>query len=75
MTYEEAVRFMVEQGFQEQAMADYRNKPGTNWSQREFNEALIGHGSVAVKFLRRYLLGERAHRPAPCRHILALAVS
>jgi hypothetical protein len=37
---------------------DYKNSPGTKWSQREFNEALIGHGSVAVKFLRRYLLGE-----------------
>ena len=24
--------------------------------QRAFNEALIGHGSIAVKFLRRYLV-------------------
>ncbi len=87
MTDAEAVRFMVEQGFQEQAMAekkllrakldstqlaqyflgldeieslerDYKNRPGTKWSQREFNEALIEHGSVAVRFLRWYLLGE-----------------
>lgn len=87
MTDAEAVRFMVEQGFQEQAMAekkllrakldstqlaqyflgldeiqslerDYRNRAGMEWSQRKFNEALIGQGSVAVKFLRWYLLGE-----------------
>ena len=87
MTDAEAVRFMVEQGFQEQAMAekkllrakldstqlaqyflgldeiqslerDYRNRAGLEWSQRKFNEALIGQGSVAVKFLRWYLLGE-----------------
>jgi len=87
MTDQEAVRFMVEQGFQEQAMAerkllrakldstqlaqyflgldeiqslerDYKSKPGVQWSQRAFNEALIGHGSVAVKFPRWYLLGE-----------------
>ena len=36
--------------------ADYRKKK--SWNQRVFNEALIGHGSIAVKFLRRYLLGE-----------------
>ncbi len=86
MTDEEAVRFMVEEGFQEQAMAekkllrakldstqlaqyflglseiedlerDYRNKVGAKFTQRGFNEALIGHGSIAVKFLRRYFLG------------------
>jgi uncharacterized protein (DUF885 family) len=85
MKDEEAVRFMVEEGFQEQAMAekkllraqldstqlaqyflgfseikdlerDYRKKVGPQFSQRAFNEALIGHGSIAVKFLRRYLL-------------------
>jgi uncharacterized protein (DUF885 family) len=81
----EAVRFMVEDGFQEQAMAekkllrakldstqlaqyflgldeisaleaDYRRRVGEEFSQRAFNEALIGHGSIAVKFLRRYLV-------------------
>ena len=86
MTDAEAVRFMVEEGFQEKAMAekklvrakldstqlaqyflgldeiksleaDYKKKLGAKWSQRAFNEALIGQGSVAVKFLRRYLLG------------------
>ena len=36
---------------------DYKKKVGAKWSQRAFNEALIGQGSVAVKFLRRYLLG------------------
>ncbi|HZS36442.1 MAG TPA: DUF885 domain-containing protein [Polyangia bacterium] len=85
MSDAEAVRFMVEEGFQEQAMAekkllrakldstqlaqyflgleeirdlerDYRKKVGGAFTQRKFNEALIGQGSVAVKFLRRYLL-------------------
>ena len=85
MTDEEAVRFMVEEGFQEKAMAEkklvrakldstqlaqyflgleeirglereYRQKVGDKWTQRAFNEALIGQGSIAVKFLRRYLL-------------------
>jgi uncharacterized protein (DUF885 family) len=85
MTDDEAVRFMVEEGFQEKAMAekklvrakldstqlaqyylgldeiealerDYRKKVGPTFSQRAFNEALIGHGSVAVKFLRRFLV-------------------
>lgn len=85
MTDEEAVRFMVEEGFQERAMAekklvrakldstqlaqyflgldeirtleaDYRKKVGAAFRQRTFNEALIDHGSVAVKLLRRYVL-------------------
>jgi uncharacterized protein (DUF885 family) len=85
MTDEQAVRFMVDEGFQEKAMAEkkllrakldstqlaqyflgleeirglereYRQKVGEKWSQRAFNEALIGQGSIAVKFLRRYLL-------------------
>ncbi len=87
MTDEEAVRFMVEEGFQELALAekklvrakldssqlaqyflgldeikslerDCRKQVGDNWSQRVFNEGLIGHGSIAVKFLRRYLLSQ-----------------
>ncbi len=85
MTDAQAVQFMVDEGFQERAMAekkllrakldstqlaqyfmglseiddlerDYRKQVGTKFSQRTFNEALIGHGSVAVRFLRRYLL-------------------
>jgi len=85
MAEEEAVRFMVEEGFQEQAQAekkllrakldttqlsqyflgyeeilelekDYRNLKQQAFSQREFNEALIGHGSIAVKYLRNFLL-------------------
>ena len=85
MTDDEAVRFMVDEGFQEKAMAekkllrakldstqlaqyflgldeidalerDYRKRGP--FDQRKFNEALIGQGSIAVKFLRRYLLGE-----------------
>jgi len=88
MTDEEAVRFMVEEGFQELAMAekklvrakldstqlvqyflgleeikslerDYRRQVGDKWSQRAFGEALIGHGTIAVKFLRRYLLSQK----------------
>jgi uncharacterized protein (DUF885 family) len=34
---------------------DYR-KQHADFQQRAFNEALIGQGSVAIKFLRRYLL-------------------
>ncbi len=94
MTDLEAVRFMVEEGFQERAMAEkklirakldstqlaqyflgldeirsleaaYRKKPegqaggAVTFRQRAFNEALIGHGSIAVKFLRRYLFDAR----------------
>jgi uncharacterized protein (DUF885 family) len=86
MTDAEAVRFMVEEGFQEQAMAEKKlerakldstqlsqyflgleeinaleadfRKQHPSFDQRAFDEALIGHGSVAVKFLRRYLLGK-----------------
>jgi uncharacterized protein (DUF885 family) len=85
MTEEEAVRFMVEEGFQEQAQAekklvrakldstqlaqyflgyeeimelekDYRKLKQQAFSQREFDEALIGHGPIAVKYLRNFLL-------------------
>lgn len=83
MSEEEAVRFMVEEGFQEQAQAEkkllrakldttqlsqyflglqeivqlesaVRKQAGAAFRQREFNEKLIGHGSIAVKHLRRY---------------------
>ncbi len=83
----DAVKFMVERGFQEQAQAekklvrarldstqlaqywigldeierleaDYRKKVGAGFKQRAFDEALIGHGSIAVEHLRHYLLGE-----------------
>lgn len=87
MSDAEAVRFMVEDGLQEQAMAekkllrakldstqlcqyflgfdeilelerDYRAKLGAAaFKQRTFDEALVGHGSIAVKHLRRLLLG------------------
>ncbi|TMQ10598.1 MAG: DUF885 domain-containing protein [Deltaproteobacteria bacterium] len=86
MTDEEAVRFMVEQGFQPRAQAekklvrakldstqlcqyflgldeietleqDYRTQVGAKFKQRTFDDALIGHGSLAVKFLRDYVLG------------------
>jgi uncharacterized protein (DUF885 family) len=86
MSDAEAVRFMTEEGFQEQAMAEKKllrakldstqlaqyflgwdeirelekdaRAKSKSFTQRGFNEALIGHGSVAVKFLRRYVLGE-----------------
>jgi uncharacterized protein (DUF885 family) len=86
MTDDEAVRFMVEQGFQPRAQAekklvrakldstqlcqyflgfdeilalerDYKNKVGAKFKQRAFNEALISHGALAVRFLRDYVLG------------------
>jgi uncharacterized protein (DUF885 family) len=85
MTDAEALRFMQEQTFQEQAMAekkllrakldstqlvqyflglaeirtleaDYRQKAGDAFSQRAFNEALVGHGSIAVDLLRRLVM-------------------
>jgi hypothetical protein len=37
---------------------DYRARVGKGFSQRVFDEALIGHGTIAVKFLREYLLGK-----------------
>ncbi len=38
---------------------DYRAKIGdVAYKQRTFDEALVSHGSVAVKHLRRYLLGQ-----------------
>jgi uncharacterized protein (DUF885 family) len=83
MTEAEAVRFMVEDGFQEQAQAEkklrrakldttqlsqyflgldeiqqleseVKARAGARFRQREFNENLTGHGSIAVKHLRRY---------------------
>jgi uncharacterized protein (DUF885 family) len=85
MTEAEAVRFMVEQGLQEQAQAekklrraqldttqlcqyflgydeilalerDYRLQNKAAFSQQKFDEELIGHGSIAVRYLRKYLL-------------------
>ena len=87
MTDEQAIRFMVEEGFQEKAMADkkllrakldstqlpqyflgldeirrlearYRDKVGAGYKQRAFNEVVIGHGSIAVRHLSRYLDGK-----------------
>ena len=88
MSEAEAVRFMVEEGMQAQAVAekklvrakldttqlcqyflgyqeildlerDYRAKLGkTPFKQRTFDDALVGHGSIPVKYLRRYLLGD-----------------
>jgi uncharacterized protein (DUF885 family) len=81
MTDDEALRFMVEEGYQEKAMAekklvrakldstqlaqyflgwdaivelerDYKAKVGKAYSQRRFDEALVGHGSISVKYLR-----------------------
>ena len=89
MTDAEAVRFMVEDGFQEPAMAEKKllrakldstqlcqyylglvelealeadvrkaqgKKPDAAFHY-DFNMALISHGSIAVRFLRNYLLG------------------
>lgn len=86
MTDDEAVHFMVTEGFQEKAQAekklvrakldstqlaqywlgldeieelerDYRRKVGGAFSQRVFDEALIGHGSIGIRHIRAYLLG------------------
>lgn len=82
---EEAVKLMVQEGFQEQALAekkllrakldstqlcqyylglaeiedlerDYKKQVGKAFKQRAFDEGLIGHGSIALKFLRTYML-------------------
>jgi uncharacterized protein (DUF885 family) len=87
MSEEEAVRLMVEEGFQEKAQAekkllrakldstqlsqyflgydeitelenDCRKVKKESFNQREFNESLIGHGSIAVKHLRKYVLAK-----------------
>ena len=83
MTEQDAVRFMVEEGFQEQVVAekkllraqlettqlsqyflgleeiqqlemDVRKAKGPSFNQREFNETLIGHGPMPVRYLRNY---------------------
>jgi uncharacterized protein (DUF885 family) len=87
MTDEEALRFMIEEGFQEKAQAekkllrakldstqlvqyflgydeirqlesDVRVSLGSSFDQRKFDDALIGHGTIAVKHLRRYPLAK-----------------
>jgi uncharacterized protein (DUF885 family) len=93
MTDEEAVRFMVDETFQEPTQAerklhrakldstqlsqyylgtteiraleaDARAKGG--FDQRAFDEALVSHGTVAVKHLRPLVLGREQRRtPAP----------
>ncbi|TMB36530.1 MAG: DUF885 domain-containing protein [Deltaproteobacteria bacterium] len=84
MTDEEALRFMIEDGFQERAQAekkltrakldstqlcqyflgwaeivrlerDVRAKG--SFDQRAFDDALLAHGTLAVKYLRQYVLG------------------
>lgn len=88
MTDEEAIRFMVDEGFQEQTQAekkllrakldstqlvqyflgyseirdlerDAQRKWGAAFTQRKFDEGLVGHGSIAVKYLRPYVLDEK----------------
>jgi len=83
MTEQDAVRFMVEEGFQEQVVAEkkllraqlettqlsqyflgleeiqrleeaVRKAKGTSFNQREFNETLIGHGPLPVRYMRNY---------------------
>lgn len=84
MTDEEAVRFMVEETFQEPAQAERKlhrakldstqlsqyfigateiraleaeAKAKGGFDQRAFDEALVSHGTVAVKHLRPFVLG------------------
>jgi len=96
MSDAEAVRFMVEDGFQPRAQAekklvrakldstqlvqyflgldeiqtlerDYREKVGKRFSQRAFDEGIIGHGTIAVDLLRGYLLDGVSAAPPPRR--------
>lgn len=84
MTDAEAVRFMVEEGFQEQAQAERKllrakldsaqltqyflgfteigrlerdARAAGAFDQRGFDERLLSHGTIAVKHLRRFVLG------------------
>jgi uncharacterized protein (DUF885 family) len=83
MAEKDAIRFMVEEGYQEQAVAEkkllraqlettqlsqyflgleeiqqlenaVRRAKGTSFNQREFNETLIGHGPLPVRYLRNF---------------------
>jgi uncharacterized protein (DUF885 family) len=85
MTQDEAVKFMTEEGFQEQSEAEgkwvrasltstqlstyfvgfqeimdlekeYRQKVGDKFSQKEFNQKLMGYGSPPVRILREIIL-------------------
>ena len=88
MTDEEAVRFMVAEGFQERAMAEKKllrakldstqlcqyflgldeleqlrrdveqqaKVAGRAFSEHDFHMAIVGHGSIAIPYLRHYLL-------------------
>ena len=84
MTDEEALRFMIEDGFQERAQAEKKltrakldstqlcqyflgwaeivrlereMRAKAPFDQRAFDDALLAHGTVAVKYLRQYVLG------------------
>ncbi len=86
MTDDEALQFMIQEGFQEPAQAEkklLRAKLDSTqlsqyflgstelaeleravrargpFSQRAFDEAVVGHGTIAVKHLRRYLAPDR----------------
>ncbi|GEJ59494.1 DUF885 domain-containing protein [Anaeromyxobacter diazotrophicus] len=85
MTDAEAVRFMVEEGFQEQTQAERKllrakldstqltqyflgfteigrleedARAAGAFDQRGFDEKLLSHGTIAVKHLRRFVLGK-----------------
>jgi uncharacterized protein (DUF885 family) len=85
MTDEEALRFMVEEGFQEKAQAERKllrakldstqlsqyflgfteigrleeeARAAGPFDQRAFDEKLLAHGTIAVKHLRRFVLGK-----------------
>jgi uncharacterized protein (DUF885 family) len=38
---------------------DAQKKWGASYTQRKFDEAVIGHGTIAVKYLRPYVLEEK----------------
>ncbi len=86
MTDQEALRFMVEDGFQETAQAERKllraklestqlpqyflgwteivrlergARDAGGFEQRRFDEELLAHGTIAVKYLRRDVLGGR----------------
>jgi uncharacterized protein (DUF885 family) len=85
MKDEEALRFMIEEGFQEKAQAEKKllrakldstqlcqyflgwaeivrlegeARAAGTFDQRSFDEALLGHGTIAVKHLRGFVMGK-----------------
>src|SRR5262245_14101764 len=94
LTDEQALKYLVEDCLQEQALAEKklhrakldstqlvqyylgyaeirdleqqaRKTWGAQYNQRRFNQLMVGHGSVAVRFLKRFVTADQGVTPAP----------